>query len=139
MRIHIMCEESDQIKEELKQGHVTFDEEAEYLLIKKENNYLVLKNEMIALTDIVYLESLGHEMIIHIQNNDLHLRMPLYEISRLLNDDFLKISKSVIIRKDQIIHAKAYFSSKFQLTMSNGDKVDVTRTYYYKFREVFGL
>ncbi len=139
MRIHIMCEEIDQIKEELKQGHVTFDEEAEYLLIKKENNYLVLKNEMIALTDIVYLESLGHEMIIHMQNNDLHLRMPLYEISRLLNDDFLKISKSVIIRKDQIIHAKAYFSSKFQLTMSNGDKVDVTRTYYYKFREVFGL
>lgn len=28
---------------------------------------------MIALTDIVYLESLGHEMIIHMQNNDLHL------------------------------------------------------------------
>lgn len=45
MRIHIMCEESDQIKEELKQGHVTFDEEAEYLLIKKENNYLVLKKK----------------------------------------------------------------------------------------------
>ena len=139
MRIHILCEESDHIKEELKQGHVTFDDQAEYLLIKRENNYLVLRNEMIALTDLIYVESLGHELILHTKNGDHSLRMPLYEISRLLNTDFLRISKSVIIRKDQIIHAKAYLSSKFQLTMSNGDHVDVTRTYYYQFKETFGL
>jgi DNA-binding LytR/AlgR family response regulator len=139
MRIKIECVNQDYVKQELQQGHVSFDDDAPYILTNKHVRHLVLRNQMIALDSIIYIESYNHNITIYTNDQDYTVRIPLAELSKMLNEDFLRISKSVIIRKDQIIHAQAYFSSKFRLTMSNGKQVDVTRTYYYLFRETFGL
>lgn len=139
MLIKIDCPDEDYVKQELREGHVTFDDDAPYVLTIKKTNHLRLKNQLIALNAIIYIESFSHDIIIHTKDQDIKVRVSLTELNKLLNDDFLRISKSIIIRKDQIVHAKAYFSSKFRLTMSNGDEVDVTRTYYYLFRETFEL
>lgn len=51
----------------------------------------------------------------------------------------MRISNSVVIAKDKVTSISPTFSMKFVLTMANGQKVDVTRSYYYLFKESFGI
>jgi len=46
---------------------------------------------------------------------------------------------TVIIAKANVKQIATTLSMKFILTMSNGKKVDVTRNYYYIFKESFGI
>ena len=66
-----------------------------------------------------------------------------YRISQLEKllpaDRFIRISNSIIIKKNSIRRIKPTLSCRFYLTLTNGDAVDVTRTYYYKFKEFYGL
>jgi len=64
----------------------------------------------------------------------------LYKIVNLLNPEkFLRISNSVVISKDKVKKISTTLSMKFILTMINGKKVDVTRSYYYIFKDSFGI
>ena len=67
-----------------------------------------------------------------------NIRIYVFE-QTLLNDQFIKISHSAIIRKNAIKRIKSALSQKFYLTLNNGDIVDVTQTYYYKFKDYYGI
>ena len=54
-------------------------------------------------------------------------------------DQFLRISNSVVIARNKVKSISPTLSMKFILTMQNGKKVDVTRSYYYIFKEYFGI
>jgi hypothetical protein len=64
----------------------------------------------------------------------------LYRIISLLDPaKFLRISNSVIIARNKVKRITPTLSSKFILTMINGKNVEVTRSYYYIFKEYFGI
>ena len=52
---------------------------------------------------------------------------------------FIRISNSVIISVNHIENIRPAFTQKFVITMKNGAKVDVTRSYYYVFKEFIGI
>lgn len=90
--------------------------------------------------DIVYIETYGHTVEVHTDNNSYQAFDRLYKIYGMLDpSSFLRISNSVVIAKSKVKQISTTLSMKFILTMSNGKKVDVTRNYYYIFKESFGI
>ena len=90
--------------------------------------------------DIVYIEAYGHDMEVHTSERSYRLTERLYKLLDALGPErFLRISNSVIIAKDKISSIAPTLSMKFVLTMQNGKKVDVTRSYYYIFKDSFGI
>ncbi len=95
---------------------------------------------VVSLRDILYFESLGHDVFLYLENARYKIGKRLYQLERELPEDrFLRVSNSVILARDAIRKIRPALSCKFILTLKNGSRVDVTRTYYYKFKEFFDI
>lgn len=115
---------------------VLYEEVAEdRILCKKEDETII-----VPLGDIIYIESLGHNVFLHLNKAQYKVNKRLYQLeSELPENQFIRISNSIIIARNAIKKIKPALSCKFILTLKNGDCVDVTRTYYYKFKEYFKI
>lgn len=145
----VVCDEHyDEIKEMLMERGIEIDDNAD--LILSENNRfpdkLIVKdmdkNERVILSvqDIAYIETYGHAVEVHTKDKTYQAMDRLYRIVNQLDPDkFLRISNSVVIAKDKVKRVSTTLSMKFILTMTNGKKVDVTRSYYYMFKDSFGI
>lgn len=90
--------------------------------------------------EIVCIESFGKAVVLRTMDGEYEISERLKELEALLDaDKFMRISNSVIIAKNSVAKIKPTFSTKFILTLKNGVSVDVTRSYYYKFREAYGI
>lgn len=122
------------------------EEDAEFILIRKEewmNTSIkgLLHNEVHVLNqkDILYFESDKEAVYAVTKAYRYLLNEKLYELEQLVNQDFFRISKSVIVNIQHINKIKPSLNRKFSLTIVNGDVVDVTRTYYLLFKELIGI
>ena len=121
-------------------------DDADYILIERNrySNYIACRNGEILChiptDEVLYIESMGHDITLHTANREYKCSDPLSQLEKFLNpNEFLRISKSVIISAKQVKGIRAALSQKFIVTLSNGDKVDVTRSYYYIFKNFFGI
>ncbi len=148
VKLLVSHEKYEGIKKVLTEAGIEIDDNAELILC--ENNHftdtLVVKdphsNEKILLSvnDIISIESFGHTVEVYTENNTYIALERLYQIVNILNPDcFLRISNSVIIAKNKVRRITPKLSMKFILTMNNGRNVDVTRSYYYIFKDYFGI
>lgn len=145
----VVCEEKyEDIKKELIERGIEIDDNADLILC--ENNRftdtLIVKDKntngrvLLSIDEIVSIESFGHTIEVYTQDNTYLATERLYKTFSLLDpDSFLRISNSVIIAKNKVKQITPKLSMKFILTMSNGRIVDVTRSYYYIFKEHFGI
>ncbi len=106
----------------------------------KDDNETVFVNT----ESVCYIEAIGHDVLVHTYDGECKeqykTRYRLYQLERMLPEEsFIRISNSVIIRRNSIKRIKPALSCKFYLTLNNGDIVDVTRTYFYKFKEFYGI
>lgn len=146
VKLRLNKEKIANMTEELTALGIDIDENAE--LILTEENYreerLCCKEGadtvMVPLEDVCYIEAIGHDVLVHTQETVYKTNLRLYRLETILPPDrFLRISNAVIIGKNAIRRIRPGLSSRFFLTLTNGDAVDVTRTYYYKFREFYGI
>lgn len=90
--------------------------------------------------EIAYMEAFGHSIEVHTNDKVYQSTDRLYKILNSLDSDkFLRISNSVVIAKDKVKMITPTLSMKFILTMIDGRNVDVTRSYYYIFKEYFSI
>lgn len=90
--------------------------------------------------DITCIESFGHEKLLHTLVDSFQIKERLYELELILDPNkFIRVNKSTIVNYDMISYIKPAFSMKFLLIMKNYTKVEVTRSYYYKFKEFTGI
>lgn len=146
IKLEISEESFDEIAQKLLDMGFEFSDEAEYILIEKNRyiGYISCKNQDISChiptEEIIYIESMGHDITLHTNEQSYKCSDSLAQLERFLNpNQFLRISKSVIIAKDKVKGIRAALSQKFIVTLINGDKVDVTRSYYYIFKNYFGI
>lgn len=132
-------------KELIDSGHV-IDDEAELLLTERQNHpdHLMAKDAgthvRLALSQVTFIESLGHDIVAHSDGKSYRLSERLVRLQTILNPaDFLRVSNSAIVNVHHIRTIKPALSAKFLLTLSDGATVDVTRSYYYSFKEFFHL
>lgn len=108
---------------------------ADYLIGKKDDEIFRLKTKRIS-----HIESFSHDVIAHSNGEEYKISERLKRLEEILDPKkFLRISNSVIISADSIKSVKPAFTQKFILTLNDGSKVDVTRTYYYIFKDFFGI
>lgn len=94
----------------------------------------------IAADDVIFIESFGKDIEIHTLSGTCYSPDRMYTLESLLDpQEFLRVSKSVIIARKHVKKNRPSLSMKFILTMSDGTLVDVTRSYYSAFRAFFGI
>lgn len=107
----------------------------DHFIGKIDNNLSSIKYD-----DILYIESFGHNVYAVTNDGRYQIKERLYEaFEKVEKDNFIKISMSVIVNFKHIKKIKATYNRKFHLTMTNGDQVDVTRSYYRDFKKKVGF
>lgn len=148
IKLDIGIKDCKAVKDELTAHGIEIDDNAEWIL--SENSKYIAKlivrdtvsstSVILPVEDIVLIETFRHTVEVHTQENTYHASDRLYKIFNLLDPEhFLRVSNSVVIAKDKVRQINPTLSMKFILTMVGGREVDVTRSYYYIFKEHFGI
>lgn len=138
----------DNVKTFLINHNIEIDEDAEFILMQRDKypEYMSVRDSEsgnrrnISVEDIITIESYGHTVEVHTDKRVFTTSERLYQLMNTLDPHkFIRISNSVIIAKSKVTEIIPAFSMKFTLKMVNGDKVDVTRSYYSNFRDTFNV
>ncbi len=148
IKLAVSKERYTELKSALESYGIEIDDTADLVLSESSRfvDSLMVRDEtnnekfIVSVEDIIYIETYGHKVEVHTAERTYQSSDRLYKIYDLLDQSrFLRISNSVVIAKDKVRSINPTLSMKFILTMANGKKVDVTRNYYYIFKEAFGI
>ncbi|WP_407272456.1 LytTR family DNA-binding domain-containing protein [Radiobacillus sp. PE A8.2] len=148
VKLDINNERYDEIKSALEVRGIEIDDTADLVLSETNSfiDHLIVREKgknariIVLVEDIVCIESFGHTVEVGTKEAQYQATDRLYRIVSLLDPTkFLRISNSVVIATNKVKRITPTLSSKFILTMTNGKRVDVTRSYYYIFKEYFGI
>ena len=146
IKLRLTKEAEESIRDELNEKNIEISEDASLILTEEDyvGDSLACKDEdgivFVDMKSICYVETIGRDVYVHTDVRKYKTGYRIYQLENLLPPDwFIRISNSVIIRKNAISHIKPALSCKFYLTLTNGAVVDVTRTYYYRFKESYGI
>ena len=148
IQLAVSNERYEEIKNVLLQLGITVSDSADLVLheVNRFVDNLIVKGQedgshhVVPVSEIIIIESFGHTVEVHTNRGSYKSSDRLYQLTNLLDPDkFLRISNSVIIAKDKVKQITPSLSMKFSLTMENGKRVDVTRSYYYIFKEAFRI
>ena len=137
-----------EIRDALLSHGIQVDEDAELVLSERNrflDSLLVKDREtgariLLSTQEIVSIESFGHDVVVYTPGGTYLAPDRLYKLAGQLDPaEFLRISNSVVIAKHQVVQIAPTLSMKFILTLRDGRTVDVTRSYYYIFKEFFGI
>ncbi len=148
MKVKIICKKENYklYEQMLTSAGFIVDEDAD--LIFKEQNFVQEtiigkvndRYEIIHYSQIIYVESYGHDVYLHTEERDYSIKEKLYEIEGLYEDKgFIRINKSCVVNKYQIKEIRPSFNTKLELIMKNKQKLEVTRSYYNRFKEFIGF
>ena len=148
MRIKLMVSEAHyaEIARRLTEKGFEIDDGAELILSEK-NVYAERligrqNDELFRLktSEISHIESFSHDVIAHSEGREYKITERLRRLEEILDPkEFIRVSNSVIVSVNHIKSIKPTIGQKFVLTLSDGSKTDVTRTYYYIFKEFIGI
>ena len=148
MRVKLRLSEQreTEVAAELAKLGIVIDDDADLILTEEgyRVDHLVCKDGtdtvIVPLTDIHYIEARGHDVFVNTADSQYKTTQRIYQLEQELPpESFIRISNAVIIARDSIKRIRPGLSSKFYLTLKCGTTVDVTRTYFYKFKEFYGI
>lgn len=146
LKLRVSEEKYRGIADELTAKGIEIDEQADYILIERNTsaNYLIGKKEeeiyRLNTAEISHIESFAHDVIAYTDEGEFKINERLKTLTVMLDPNvFIRVSNSVILSVNHIQSIKPAFTQKFIVTMKNGAKIDVTRSYYYIFKEFFGI
>ncbi len=148
MKIRLIAsdEHYDEIAQELLQHGIEVSDSADLVLTEGNAtvSYLIGRKDdeiyRLPVAEISHIESFAHEVVAYTNDDQYRINERLKNLVALLDGKaFIRISNSVIISVDHIKSIKPALTQKFIITMKNGAKVDVTRSYYYSFKEFIGI
>lgn len=148
IRLAVSDDSYEEVRRILTEKGLEIDDDAEFVLTQQEQyiGHLAVRQPEsgerlhIAVEDIVFIESFGHTVEVHTENEIFNTSDRLYQLLNMLDPlKFIRVSNSVIIAKRKVKQINPSFSMKFVLVMVNGVKIDVTRSYYNSFRNAFNI
>ncbi|MDF2698902.1 MAG: two component transcriptional regulator, LytTR family [Haloplasmataceae bacterium] len=87
----------------------------------------------INLSDIIYLEALGHYVLVHTKDQNFEIKKSLNELMKELNSDmFISVHRSFLVN---IKHVEKI--NKDTCLLSNNEEISVSRSNYQKLNERF--
>lgn len=80
--------------------------------------------------DVFYFESVDKKTFVYLKDTVYEVRERLYQLEeRFAHTDFLRVSKSVIVNIRQIQVIYPTFSGRFEVVLTNGEKLSISRNY----------
>lgn len=148
MKIKVLC--SKKLKEDfldaVQKQTIEVSSSGELILIEPQldHSFLLVKDEQdyvrIALDDILYMEAYGAQIQVHTEKQIYQARENLHTLEgQLYEKGFLRIHKSYIVNKKAIERIRSSIHMKFQLVLRNGSILEVSRSYYYYFKDEIGF
>ena len=107
-----------------------------------DNRITVTKNNekhLLSISKIAYIESVDRRTFIYTENDCYESKLKLYEIEERLYDNFLRISKSCIVRLKYIHSLKSEFDRKIRITLENGEQLIASRQYAAELKKRLGV
>lgn len=90
--------------------------------------------------DILYLEYVNGKCIIKTMEHEYKVSEALVVMEKKLNAlQFLRIHRSFIVNLDHVIEIEPWFNATHNLTMKDGSKVPVSRTYVKQLKQVLNF
>ena len=90
----------------------------------------------IALPDILYIEAVDDKTFIYLRNSCYESRRRLYEFENILpSDNYVRISKSVIVNLMKITSIKPALNGRFMCQLINDEKIIISRKYVPEIKE----
>lgn len=84
----------------------------------------------VAVTEIMYIESVDNRTFIYTQNEVYDSKQRLYELEDFLKQKhFLRISKAAIVNLMKISSVKPALGGRFSAVLSNGEEIIISRKY----------
>ena len=147
IRINVSEENYNLVKDYLAGHGVEISDEAEYVIMESSKfpEFLTVRDEKkermrLSVDEVIYIEAFGKDIEIHTEQGTYYSADRMYQLESSLDpQEFLRVSKSVIISKKHVKKIRASLSMKYVLTLTNGTLVDVTRSYYSEFRRFFQI
>lgn len=149
MKVRLSVSEQiyEQTKKELLEHGIEIDDGSELELIERQGQteYLNVKNEVgdrlkIRVDEIVFIESFGRNMDVHTEKEVYRASERMYILEKeLAGRGFIRVSNSCIVARKKIKRIKPSLTMKYVLEMTDNSLVDVTRGYYYSFKEKIGV
>lgn len=89
---------------------------------------------------ILYVEGVERKTFVYTNSETYESELKLYEIEQeLVQRDFLRISKQVIVNLRKIKSLKTDVNRKIRITLQNGEQIVVSRMYSDDLRRKLGL
>ena len=146
VKLIVSDEHYSEISRELESHGIEIDETSELILSEKNAyiKHIMAKKEdeiyRLSVDKITHIESFSHDIFAYSDGQKYKITERLVRLENLLDPrDFMRISNSVIVSLKHIKSIKPTITQKFILTLMDGSKVDVTRKYYYIFKEFLGI
>ena len=93
----------------------------------------------IPLSDILYFETVDGKVFFYTADNTFETLTKMYRLEeKFQNTPFSRISKSLIVNLKHVRSIKAEKNSRMCVTLSNGERVIVSRQYLNNIREKLG-
>jgi len=109
------------------------DQISHTVIVKKEDQQIEID-----ILSIIYIENIERMTFVYTQSNIYEVGRPLYEVEEDLDKfKFIRINKQTLINPRSIKSVKALLNSRFELLMTSGEKVIVTRHYRNAFKKLF--
>ena len=149
IRLAVREEDYDRIARELTDRGIELDDASPLVLTQQDGyvSHLAVREPgdeggrlHIETDRIVTIEAYGHTVEVWTVETVYRTGDRLYQLQAVLDPGlFIRVSNSVIVNRRQIREIRPTFSQKFLLTMKNGRRVDVTRSYYAAFKKAIGI
>ncbi|MCR4624613.1 MAG: LytTR family transcriptional regulator [Lachnospiraceae bacterium] len=147
VRLSVSDKIYEETKKELLEHGIEIDDGSELELIERQGQteYLNVKNEVgdrlkIRVDEIVFIESFGRNMDVHTEKEVYRASERMYILEKeLAGRGFIRVSNSCIVARKKIKRIKPSITMKYVLEMTDNSLVDVTRGYYYSFKEKIGV
>lgn len=149
MKVKLLCdkEKLEEYKKKLENGVTISQDDFELIVVDPDYHKTEIigktekdEYEILKYSEIIYVESYGHEIIANTVRGKRTIKEKLYEIEGIFEDKgYLRVNKSYVINKSYIKTIKPTFNTKFILKMKNDSIIEVTRNYYYSFKSSIGL
>lgn len=132
MKIHITCQSmTPEVERVLSMLH---------MLNKQLIGYKVGEMYLIEAADVLYIDTVDKRTFLYTKNEIYETTLKLYELEEQLEEaNFFRANKSCIINFRHIASLKSELNRRLLVTMTNGEKMIVSRQYAEYLKEKLGV
>ncbi len=132
LRVVIYCGKIDEEVIRLKHHIELFEQKIQ---AKKGSDYHFIHS-----SEILYFESVDNRTFLYTNDDVMEIKQRLYELEYILPDqDFTRISKSLIVNINKISALKPELNRTILATMCNGERLCISRNYVKPLRKLLSV